>query len=180
MKKEQKEAFDELLKRAKKKGRITNEDVIASLKTGENEYLHDTLIAVGIELPHNTGRSQAIDESQKLHMMHLSHLPFEKIKSGTKKMEIRLCDEKRKRLKVNDYIVFSDLSDKNSVITVKIRGLHRFDSFLELFQSINPELCGNDENTSPEEAAEGMREYYTEEKEKAFGVLAIKIEIMKS
>ena len=41
-----------------------------------------------------------------LHCMKLNRDPFEKIKSGSKTIEMRLFDEKRQRISVGDFIEF--------------------------------------------------------------------------
>ena len=43
--------------------------------------------------------------------MKLNTEPFERIKSGRKKLELRLFDEKRQRLDIGDIIIFSRLPD---------------------------------------------------------------------
>ena len=48
---------------------------------------------------------------------------FNYIKNGTKRLELRLNDEKRKQLKINDIITFEELSETKeylNTITLKI------------------------------------------------------------
>lgn len=42
-----------------------------------------------------------------LHKMHLKKEPFEKIRNGTKTIELRLNDEKRQQIQNGDFIVRS-------------------------------------------------------------------------
>ena len=58
-----------------------------------------------------------------IHQMKLKNDPFERIKSGKKTIEIRLYDEKRRKIKENDYIEFTNLED-GEVIKVKVIKLH--------------------------------------------------------
>jgi len=51
-----------------------------------------------------------------LHQMKLQPSPFEKIKNGSKTIEVRLNDEKRQLLKVGDEIQFSLATDYSQVI----------------------------------------------------------------
>ena len=44
-----------------------------------------------------------------LHEMKLNENPFERMKNGTKTIEFRLNDEKRKKIKIGDKITFSKL-----------------------------------------------------------------------
>ena len=43
-----------------------------------------------------------------IHEMRLNNEPFNKIKEGTKTVELRLLDEKRKALRVGDKIIFTN------------------------------------------------------------------------
>lgn len=102
------------------------------------------------------------------------------ISSGEKSVEIRLYDEKRKKLKEDDEIEFSLIeNDKLSdeTLNVKIIGLHRFDSFEDLFYSDLYAFTGSEEKTA-EGFTNSMRLYYSQEKEQTYGVLAIKIKLL--
>jgi ASC-1-like (ASCH) protein len=111
------------------------------------------------------------------HIMHLSNEPFEWIKSGKKSVEIRLFDEKRKKLKICDIIVFKK-TDGNEEIKTRIKGLLRFNSFRDLFLFIPKKYLGH-ESLDLEEQILRMRRYYSEEDEKKYGVLAIWFEVIK-
>ena len=76
--------------------------------------------------------------------MNLAPAPFEKIRSGSKDVELRLYDEKRRRLNISDEIIFTNLSDKDEQIAVRIKALYRYGSFRELFEEIPPQRCGNE------------------------------------
>ena len=41
--------------------------------------------------------------------MKLQNVPFKQIKDGSKIIEVRLNDEKRKTLEINDIIIFSNI-----------------------------------------------------------------------
>ena len=110
--------------------------------------------------------------------MKLNEAPFEKIRSGSKTVELRLFDEKRRRLEIGDDIIFTRLPDERERIVVKVKALRRFASFEELFDVISPEMCGNDAGTLKEEAALGMRKYYSEEQEKKYGVVGIGVSVI--
>ena len=113
---------------------------------------------------------------KKVHIMHLNSEPYEQIKSGNKTVEVRLHDEKRKKIKVGDEIVFYKGEEGDEKTTVTVMGLRRFKSFEELFSSALRFKTGLSES-SPSEAAERMRAYYPKEAEEKYGVLAIEIKI---
>ena len=108
--------------------------------------------------------------------MHLAKLPFEQIKKGEKTVEIRLNDEKRKRLKVGDVLRFT-LVDGNETVTTRIVALHTFATFLQLFSSPLFGKTGSG-NMTAEQATESMYAYYSRPQEERFGVLAIELQLL--
>lgn len=106
--------------------------------------------------------------------MRLAAEPFEKIGREEKTVEIRLYDEKRRKIKVDDKIVFRLLSDESNVIIVNVKALHRFNTFQELFSSDLFSKAGCGEMTI-DAATEYMYKFYSREQERKFGVLGIEI-----
>lgn len=104
--------------------------------------------------------------------MQLQPAPFEKIKRGTKTIEIRLNDEKRKRICVGDMIVFTH-AHTDEVLPTTVVGLHQFTSFAELYDAFPAASYGGNGNDDPA----AMYEYYSPEDEAAFGVLGIELEL---
>lgn len=109
--------------------------------------------------------------------MKLNDEPFQKIKSGSKTIELRLYDEKRRRLNIGDYISFSRVCNTNDKIAVKIKGLYQSDSFCELFEDISIEKCGNSNDVTIDDVIARLRKYYSKEDELRYGVLGIKVEL---
>lgn len=108
--------------------------------------------------------------------MKLADAPFDLISSGKKTVEVRLNDEKRKKISVGDIIEFFRWSGSRS-ITAKVVALHRFDCFRELFASaLHPKTGFGD--LSEAEAADIMYKYYTREQETLYGVLGIEIALI--
>ena len=112
-----------------------------------------------------------------LHEMKLNSIPFEKIKTGQKIIEVRLYDEKRQMVKIGDIIVFAKLPDKMEKIKVEVVGLSIFKSFRDLFSNFDKSKFGHDQNLSLDEQIELQREYYTEDEEKTSGVIGIHIKL---
>ena len=107
-----------------------------------------------------------------LHKMKLNESPFERIKNGTKTIEFRLYDEKRRKIKVGDQIEFSKLPDLQEKILVDVIELYKEDTFENLFRKLY---------TDEEEIikkTKSMYNYYLPEKEKEYGVLGIKIKLV--
>jgi ASC-1-like (ASCH) protein len=108
------------------------------------------------------------------HEMHLHPHPFEQIKEGTKTIEIRLNDEKRRQIKAGDKIEFTSRSEPEEKIMTKVVEILHFPTFSELFDTYPPEAFGA---TSKEELM-GVYKYYTTEEEKQYGVVGIKIKYL--
>ena len=108
-----------------------------------------------------------------LHKMKLKESPFERIKNGTKTVEFRLYDEKRQQVKVGDQIEFSKLPDLQEKLLVDVVELYREDSFEKLFKKL-----GSTEEDARENA-QRMHEFYSTEEENKYGVLGIKILLIK-
>ena len=52
------------------------------------------------------------------HNMKLNPSPFEKIRTGSKTIELRLYDEKRRAISVGDTITFVNTEDANDTLCV--------------------------------------------------------------
>lgn len=108
------------------------------------------------------------------HEMKLNNGPFELIKNKTKTIELRLNDEKRQKLKINDFIEFTN-NETNEKLLVQIVNLHHYNSFEELYKHFDKTLLGyrEDEKASPSD----MKKFYSEEQQKKYGVLGIEIKL---
>ncbi len=96
--------------------------------------------------------------------MRLHPEPFQAIKSGVKKVECRLNDEKRRLLQVGDEIVFELRPDGLESIKKTIAALNTFTNFEEVFEQF------------PEERINDVYQYYSLEEEKKFGVIVIELQ----
>lgn len=116
-----------------------------------------------------------------IHEMKLQNVPYELIESGIKTVELRLNDEKRKRISKGDTILFTNIKTQKS-LSAKVENLHYADSFTELFEKIadKKSLGFLDEDKSVEEMVQDMRAYYSEVSEKEWGVVGIEIKTLKA
>ncbi|GHV00143.1 isomerase [Clostridia bacterium] len=110
------------------------------------------------------------------HEMKLRPEPFEKMRQGIKTVEVRLNDEKRKAVKVGDYIVFSQ-TDSGEKLTTEVKGLYPYPTFVWLFRAFPATLFGCEESTTEAEFVASMGQYYGEDEERANGVLGIGIRV---
>lgn len=105
------------------------------------------------------------------HSMGLRKGPFDSIVSGRKTVEMRLYDEKRRKILPGDRIRFSDGEGEETVVVVK--DVIRFPSFKELYETFDKKDLGygDGEDASPVD----MEKYYSVEDIERYGVLAIRI-----
>ena len=108
-----------------------------------------------------------------LHKMKLQENPFERIKNGTKTVEFRLYDEKRSKIKIGDQIEFAKLPDLQETILVDVLDLYREDKLETLFRK----LIDNEDEIKRKTTS--MYQYYSPEEEQHYGVLGIKISLIK-
>ena len=106
------------------------------------------------------------------HEMKLNNKPFVSIKNGTKTIEMRLNDEKRQLLKVNDIIEFTNIETLEKM-DVLVLGLYRYPSFDLLYKAFDKVSLGYDE--SEEANPQDMGQYYSKEEQEKYGALGIKI-----
>ena len=106
-----------------------------------------------------------------LHKMKLQESPFERIKNGTKTVEFRLYDEKRKQIKIGDQIEFSKMPELEEKLLVNVIDLYKESSFEDLFSKLY------EDKETVQNMTNGMYKYYSPEKERQYGVLGIKISI---
>ena len=108
-----------------------------------------------------------------LHNMKLKERPFENIRNGTKTIEFRLYDEKRKLINIGDQIEFSKLPDLQEKILVDVLDLYREETFNKLFKKLI------DDENEVQRKTKAMKEFYSDEEEKKYGVVGIKILLKK-
>lgn len=108
--------------------------------------------------------------------MKLRALPFESIASGSKTIELRLFDEKRRKIDVGDSIEFTNLDEPTKKTVVFVHSLHRYASFEDLFKDISPVKCGFNSMDTTKAVAE-MRNYYSDDQILKYGVLGIGVKL---
>ena len=110
-----------------------------------------------------------------IHELRLHDEPFNKIKSGSKTIEMRLYDEKRRKIIENDVIEFTNRSN-NEKIEVKVIKLHLFNSFNDLYNKFDNISLGY--NINDKKDPKDMEKYYSKEEQDKYGVVGIEIKLM--
>ena len=110
-----------------------------------------------------------------IHEMKLRPEYFDFINNGTKRIELRLYDEKRELIKLGDTIIFLKEPEKIEKLKVKVVGLLRYNNFDDLFKDFDIEKLA-DKSMTKEELKNTLETFYTLEEQKEYGVLGIRIE----
>lgn len=105
--------------------------------------------------------------------MKLHPWPFNAIRSGEKTIEIRLNDEKRQQINIGDRIILEKRPDFTEKVTVAVTSLTKYKSFSDLYDGPQGKGLGE----SKKVFLEKIRQYYSEEEEKQYGVVVIGIEL---
>lgn len=111
-----------------------------------------------------------------LHNMGLQDKYFDFIKSGTKRLELRLYDEKRQKIKLGDTIRFKN--SRGEILRCRVEALHLYPDFATLFADFPKEMLA-DASISKNEMLEIMSEFYPEKRQLETGVVGIQIEPLK-
>ena len=107
--------------------------------------------------------------------MNLQPKYFDFIKDGTKRIELRLYDEKRRSIQLGDIIEFAKSDDEK--FKVEVVGLLRYSSFADLFEDFDISILA-DSSMTKQELLEVLGEFYSEEKQAEFGVIGIRIKLI--
>lgn len=108
------------------------------------------------------------------HSLHLATAPFTAIVSGKKVIESRLYDEKRRLIKIGDTIVFINRESPDQTTSVIVTDLFRYDTFHELFGSIDPTKFGGE---SVEWLDVQISEFYSVNDQRKHGVIGIEFKL---
>ncbi len=112
-----------------------------------------------------------------IYEMKLQPEYYNYILNGTKRMEIRLNDEKRKLIKVGDTIKFLKEPDLNESFKAKVVELLYYNNFDELFDDYDISILA-DKSMTKEELKKILEKFYTKEKQAKYGVIGIRIEVL--
>lgn len=120
--------------------------------------------------------------SKDLISMRLSEYYFYAVGDGTKKYEVRLLDDKRQKIKLNDVIQFTNRENENMTTNVRIIEIKYYKKFKDCIEDTNlPQLLpqlDNDEN-GVKNAVELYKSIYNDDKiVKKWGIVRFKFELL--
>ena len=111
------------------------------------------------------------------HEMKLQPEYYNFILNGTKRIEIRLFDQKRQQIKIGDTIKFLKEPELKESFNAKVIGLLRYNSFDDMFKDFDISIL-SDKSMIKEELLGVLEQFYTKEKQKRYGVLGIRVELI--
>ncbi len=108
------------------------------------------------------------------HSMRLIPQYFDCVKKGTKKIELRLNDEKRQKIKIGDIIIFESVENNPRTLKVKVTNIYHDTSFKNLLNKFPINLFG-DATTTYAELIKTLETIYSKKEEEKYGVVGIEI-----
>ena len=115
-------------------------------------------------------------KKDNVNVMHLDPRQFDLIKCHIKTVEVRLNDDKRKKIKEGDAIYFVKNSQRPQVLKVIVQSVSHFTSFDEVYSTFDPTALGF-RGATMMEYLESMYSVYTDEEEYNCGVVAFQIKV---
>lgn len=115
----------------------------------------------------------------KSHAMTLNDEHYFAVKDGRKTIELRVHDEKRRRIRSGDRIVFSKKSDTAQKILVCVKGCYLYENFECLVDDFTADELGF-QTKSKRSIVKLVNSIYDRSKIRKCGALAIKFEMMES
>lgn len=112
-----------------------------------------------------------------MHEMHLRPQPFAAIKAGTKKYELRLLDEKRKKMHSGQCVKLIECESKEELL-VRIIDVQVFDDFETLYNTLDLTQCGYAESEVSKASYHDMEAYYSKEALSQYQAVAFEVELV--
>lgn len=112
-----------------------------------------------------------------IHEMKLQPKYYDFILNGTKRIEIRLNDEKRQIIKLGDKIKFFKEPELIESFEAVVVDLLKYNSFKDMFKDFDISVLA-DSSLTKEELIAVLEQFYIKEKQEKYGVLGIRIELI--
>lgn len=107
------------------------------------------------------------------HVMRLNPKPFEMMAEGSKTIEYRLNDEKRKKVKAGDTIIFNNNDLQIAVKVIEVINAHNFSELRTILYNAG-HLKSYDEFDPV-----AMNDYYSKDDEHQYGVVGIRVRLIE-
>ncbi|MCM1404604.1 MAG: ASCH domain-containing protein [Prevotella sp.] len=109
------------------------------------------------------------------HVLHLQPAFYAYILHGTKRIELRLYDEKRQQIQLGDTIKFCCEPDLTQSLRVRVVGILRYPDFATLLQDFDCAVLA-DRAYSKERLLATLQTFYPLVKQQQYGVVGLRIE----
>ena len=106
-------------------------------------------------------------------IVHLHPEIFSLVGEGIKDVEVRVNDEKRRKLKIGDTLLFVNRDNEEETIRVEVMDLLYYPSFEAVAEAFPMERLYK-AGVSVEDYLALMNSFYSEEEVKKYGIVAIK------
>ena len=110
-----------------------------------------------------------------MHVMKLEDRYYNLLKSGKKTIELRLFDDKRQKIELNDEVMFVNINNQNESLKTIVLNLYKAENFEKLCDVIDIFKTGFN---SKEELVKVLLQFYPIQKQIQFGVLGIELKII--
>ena len=120
---------------------------------------------------------QYLQKNNKVHEMKLQPQFYNYILNGTKRIELRLYDEKRQQINIGDTIKFLKEPDLKESFNAEVVGLLRYNTFNDLFDDFDISVFA-DKSMTKEELLTKLEDFYPIEKQQQYGVIGIKVKLL--
>ncbi|PYZ97491.1 hypothetical protein CR205_02525 [Alteribacter lacisalsi] len=110
------------------------------------------------------------------HQMGLYEETFHSMAAGRKSVEVRLNDEKRRRIKAGDEVVFTRVPGGEQ-LTVVVENAVVYPTFRAMFEAI-PAEAFDAAGWTIDEMVESMYEIYPPEREREWGTVALYVRLV--
>ena len=112
----------------------------------------------------------------KTYTMKLQPKHYYFMKNGTKRIELRLYDEKRSKICIGDEIIFYKEPLLDESFSTTVVALLHYNSFEDLINDYGIEICA-DKSISKKQLLSELEKFYTKEKQQKLGILGIKVSL---
>ncbi len=112
-----------------------------------------------------------------MHTIKVQPLFYDYIKLGTKRIELRLLDEKRSLIKLGDVIRITKEPDNIEYTDVIVTGLLNYKTFKDLLTDFDISILA-DVNYQKEKLLAELEKYYPKTKQEEYSALGIRFELI--
>lgn len=112
-----------------------------------------------------------------MHTLKVQPLFYDYIKTSTKRIELRLLDEKRQQTHLNDTIRITKEPENVEYTDVVVTGLLNYKDFESLLNDFDISMVA-DKTYSKDSLLKELEKFYSKEKQQQYSVVGIRFELL--